>query len=429
MKTLLVMTVLFLAPGVTSRGQDSPISDQSFAFKTYSTNYAFYPFVSVYMRTFDANHEPLTNLNASNLALMVKGRAYDKSKVDQFGNLRTYSIETLQNRGEAFRTIFVWDCSKTMEGQPFLDARDAIIKFINAKRAGDEVAILAIRDTKEGYDLISNFEKNSTMLLQRIADVKCDGQKTRLYDAIRHATEMCFAASQGDINATGAEYIVLSSIVVLSDGKDEGSAIDRGELISQINMMKIPIPIMSLAYSKVDTAFFKNLEALSKATFGRYWTVQETQEFARTVEKIHQINRQDYVVTFRVYDIPVDGEKHSFKIGLTYPSNTGKMLMNEGTFEAIDSSPLKLTPRGRQILEKLDARYPVVSEGPYMQSLGAPGAATPNVPAGAAVPAAIPAGVAVPPGVTVPGAAAPGSVPPPAAPVVAPETAPSGAAR
>lgn len=349
------------------------VSDQTFTFKVYATNYATYPFVMAYFRTFDQNRDPLVNLNYANVGLMVKGFAYDPKNVDLVNKTCQYSIETLENRDESFRTVFVLDASKTMEGAPFTDAMAALSTFISMKRPNDEISVLAVRDTNEGYQIVSNFEKDANLLMHALSEVQPDGMQTRLYDTVGAALEMCATASKASTSAMGtASYPILNSIVVLSDGKDEGSAVQRAELISKINTLDIPIPIFSLAFSTLDPGFFLNLEALSKATFGRYWLVSQTSEFVNIIRKIHQINRGDYVVTFRSY-VPVDGSKHPYKIAVQYPSNTGKSLHEAGEFEAIDSTPFRAQPAFSALMEKLEKHYPLLEQGPYMIAKPTPG--------------------------------------------------------
>ena len=388
----------------------APLGNDQYAFKIYAVNSGFYPIVQVYMRTWDQNRDPLVNVNYANIGLMVKGKNYDPAIFDPATRKTQYTIETLQNRQEGFRTVFVLDCSLSMAGKPFADAQSALMKYVEIKRPADQIAVIAIRDTDQGYELASGFEKDPTLLYQRIMDIKCDGQKTRLYDAVAGAMEMCATASQGGTSNDGSEHAVLSTIVVLSDGHDEGSAVARDELMNRIGQLPIPVPIFSLAYSHRNKAAFGNLEALSKGSFGRYWTHEDSQSFGATVQAIHQINRSDYVLTFRAYQ-EIDGAKHPLKVGISYPSNTGRFIYGDGEFEAIDS-PAKYVPEARAVFDQLQAMHPQLANNcPYV------GCAT-------GAPAPVPA-----PAVTPPPAPqdtpAPVVTPPQSTPAPAPEAAPA----
>jgi len=341
-----------------------------YGLKIYKVNNALYPYVQVYFRTFDQNQQPLVNLNDMNIGLMVKGQGYDPSK-------RQAVIQSLRQRPEATRTVLVLDASRSMAGAPFEASLGAAARFIDSKRPQDEVAVLAIRDTKEGYDIVSQFERDPGALGRRLLDVRADGMKTRLYDSIGAAMQMCGMTSQGAVSASPENYVVSCSIVVFSDGLDEGSALSREELNGRITNLGIPIPVYSLAYSKLNQKYFKNLESISKNSFGVYYLIGETtSKMQGVVEQIQNIIQSDYVVTFRSY-VPVDGEEHSFKLGVEYPSGSAKFTYENAKFEAIEPPPVAQV---QQLIQQLNQTIPPLPAGatsPYFDKTQVP-AATAN---------------------------------------------------
>lgn len=357
--------VIFMAAmvfGVLDVFAQAPIGTDTYSFKVYHVNYGFYPIVQAYIRTGDENREPLPNLNIANIGLQVKGRNYNPEIAIP---ARQYRIETLEKRSEGFRTVIVLDASGSMKGAPFADAISALTRFIEAKRPVDQVAVLAIRnDESSGYEIVSNFEPNPTLLYQRISDIKCDGQKTRLYDSVAAALEMCATALKGGVAAL--DYAVLTTIIVLSDGKDEGSAISKDALLNRIGQLTIPIPIHSVAFTNIGRENLLNIEAFSRATFGRYWDIEDTQKLASTMQEIHRINRSDYVVTFRAY-VPVDGESHTFRIGVEYPSGSGSFIPSSASFEAIES-PAVYHATLKEHYTRLIEQYPELPQPPVGDS-------------------------------------------------------------
>lgn len=335
-----------------------------YGLKIYRTDYSLYPFVQVYLRTFDAQMQPLVNLNERNIGLMVKGRTYDPMK-------RQFGIQSIRSREEATRSVLVIDASRSMAGAPFEDALRASIRFIESKRPQDEVAVLAIRDTAQGFDLVSQFERDERALARRIADIRADGMNTRLYDSIGAAMQMCGMSAQGSIGV-GGNPVVSCSVVVLSDGQDDGSSLSREELMTRISNMSIPIPIYSLAYSRISPAHFRNLEALSKNSFGVYYLIGETtSQMQRVVESIQNILQSDYVLTFRSY-VPVDGNRHNLKIGVEYPSGSGKYVFDDASFEAIQPPP---HPMVNEAIAKLTQRIPALDDqNPYWDQSSVPNA-------------------------------------------------------
>src|SRR5262249_49813865 len=155
---------------------------QGYALKIFRVEPGLYPFVQVYFRTFDQNKQPLINLNELNVGLMVNGRSYNPTKMQ-------YRLESIKARREAIRSILILDASESMKNGPSEAARTAAARYIDSKRAQDQVALIAIRDTKEGYEVVSNFERDPGALGRRLADVRCDGRRTRLYDTIGAAMQ------------------------------------------------------------------------------------------------------------------------------------------------------------------------------------------------------------------------------------------------
>ena len=349
-----ILAALLTLISVSASGASDP---GGYGLKIYKVNSGLYPYVQVYFRTFDENQQPLVNLNAMNVGLMVKGKAYDPAK-------RQYQINSIRQRQEATRTVLILDASKSMSGAPFKAALTAAARYIDSKRPQDEVAILSIRDNnKNGYDVISEFERDPGALGRRLADVKADSNKSRIYDTIGAAMQMCGMSAQGSVTPSAENYIVSCSIVVFSDGLDEGSALSREELNARITGLNIPIPIYSLAYTK-QSKYFKNLESLSKNSFGIYYLIGESLDnMQQTVEKIQNIIQSDYVLTFRSV-VPVDGEEHAIKVGVEYPSGSGKFTYENAKMEAIEPPPV---PAILQEIQRLDSLFPPLPAGatPY----------------------------------------------------------------
>ena len=190
---LLVLVTGFTAGAASAQPGYGFASSGTYGIKIYKTESALYPFVQVYFRTFDSNGRPLVNLNELNIGVMVKGRSYDPMK-------RQYFVQSIRQREEATRTVLVMDASGSMKGTPFNAAMRAATRFIDSKRPQDEIAILAIRDRKDGYQKVSTFERDPGALGRRLADVRPDGRHTRLYDTLGAAMQMCGMSSQGSIS-------------------------------------------------------------------------------------------------------------------------------------------------------------------------------------------------------------------------------------
>ncbi|PIE69813.1 MAG: hypothetical protein CSA21_00395 [Deltaproteobacteria bacterium] len=351
----LLATALF---SVNATAATDPSSNlQGYGIKIFRTESGLYPFVQIYLRSFDQNMEPLINLNERNLGLMVAGRVYDPDK-------RQYFVQSIRNREEMIRSIIVIDTSATMKGAPFEATLQAAARFINSKRAQDQVAIIALADNKEGFELVSNFERDPGTLGRRLADLEAVGQKSRLYDSVGFAMQLAAGVGAGGTSTGDADYAASTSIVIFSDGKDEGSAVTRNDLMTRITNMAVPVPIYSLAYTKIDPDYLKNLQALSKNSFGKYYHIGEALErMTRSVEDIQNILQSDYVVTFRAY-LPIDGSQHRIKVGMEYPSGSGKIRYQTSQLETLSPPAFKKVLGAQQ---RLDQALPALKDrNPYM---------------------------------------------------------------
>jgi len=330
--SIALSTTMFAALTLSSMASNAA-DPGGYGLKIYKVESGLYPHVQVYFRTFDENQQPLVNLNELNVGLMVKGKAYDPVK-------RQYRLNSIRQRQEATRSVLILDTSSSMAGAPFNAALNAVVHFIESKRPQDEIAILSIdkNGNKTGYNMVSEFERDNGALARRLASINANSKQSRIYDTIGAAMQMCGMSSQGSASPGKGDYIVSCSIVVFSDGKDEGSALSREELNARISALAIPVPIYSLAYTK-NTKDFKNLESISKNSFGVYYPIGESVERLQpTVEQIQNILQSDYVLTFRSA-IPVDGEEHAIKVGVEYPSGSGKYTYESAKMEAIEPPP------------------------------------------------------------------------------------------
>ncbi|WP_133510124.1 vWA domain-containing protein [Candidatus Thiosymbion oneisti] len=361
-----MIVVLILFNGTVSAPGYGFVAPGEHAVVIYRTDFSLYPFIRIYLRTFDDKMQPLPDLNEYNVLLMIRGRPYDPRK-KQFG------IQSMRGRREATRSVLVIDASQSMghktegvESQalrskahtPFEEMLRAAVRFIEGKRPQDEVAVLLVRDTKEGYAVVSRFERDGRALARRLAAMRADGLKTRLYDAIDAALRMC------GTNSEDSNSVVSCSVLVMSDGKDEGSAITREDLMTRIAALPSPYPIYSLAYSPTNRTHFKNLEALSKNSLGIYYRVGERPSGMRPIlAEIRNLLHSDYVVTLRSY-LPADGARHDIAVGVEAPRGSGNYAFDNSFFKAIRQPFTREVEEAKLLLAKKIEKLPDGAE-PY----------------------------------------------------------------
>jgi hypothetical protein len=369
----LIILGLVLAIGLAakiSHAGTGATGQQGYGLKIFRVESALYPFVHVYMRTFDQEMNPLVNLNVLNIGVMVEGRAFDPKK-------KQYQIQSIHNREEAIRSILVLDTNKNMKGPDFEAMIRAAARCIDAKRPQDQVALIALDNSSEGYTVLSNFDREPGILGRRLADLQPRGERTRVYDGVAGAMQLAGGVGAGSGSSSEVDYIVSTSIIVLGSGKDDDSAVSRSDLMTRISSLKIPVPIYALCFTGKDGKDQRDLQALAKNSFGKYYPIGATYDtITRSVEDIQNIMQSDYVLTFRS-PIPVDGGRHNVKIGVEYPTGSGIMYYDTSMFETIEPPTF---PRILEAQQKLDKAIPALkNEELYLRNPFVPVAAAPAV--------------------------------------------------
>ena len=367
---LILLALVLVAVLVANIGHAATgtVGQRGYGLKIFRVESGLYPFIHVYLRTFDQEMNPLVNLNVLNIGVMVEGRAYDPRK-------KQYLIQPIRSREEGTRSILVLDTNKALKGADFEAMVRAAARFIDAKRPQDQVALLALDNSGEGYTVLSNFDREPSILGRRLADLQPRADKTRLYDGVAAAMQLAGSAVGGD-SSSEVEYIVSTSIIVLGSGRDDDSAISRSDLMTRISSLKIPAPIYALGFTGTEGKEQRNLQALSKNSFGKYYPIGSTHDtITRSIEDIQNIMQSDYVLTLRAY-IPVDGGRHNVKVGVEYPTGSGIMYYDASSFEAIEPPTF---PRILEAQQKIDKAIPALGkdEELYLKNPFAPVGSTP----------------------------------------------------
>ncbi|MDX9834937.1 MAG: hypothetical protein RBT36_06915 [Desulfobulbus sp.] len=187
--------------------------------------------------------------------------------------------------------------------------------------------------------------------------------------------QMAAGAVSSGSSSSDVNYTVSTSIVVLSNGRDDDSAISRSDLMTRISGLKIPVPICTLCFAGGEDRDQRNLQALAKNSFGKHYRIgADYGTITRNIEEIQTIMQNDYVLTFRAY-IPADGGRHHVKIGVEYPTGSGIMYYDSSTFEALEPPTF---PGIIEAQQKIDKAIPAIREDElYLKNPFAPGSAAP----------------------------------------------------
>ena len=124
----------------------------------------------------------------------------------------TVELETIREKGDNVTVLIAVDASKSMRGAPIDSVKSAMKNFIMQVKEEDQIAIISFHDDVE---TIVDFTSSKDTLINNIDSVEATGSITEMYYGIVSGLKM-LNETEG-LNET-------KILIVLSDGKDEGTA-------------------------------------------------------------------------------------------------------------------------------------------------------------------------------------------------------------
>jgi VWFA-related protein len=143
----------------------------------------------------DAGNNPVPNLQKSNFTV------YEDGEPQEIGYFAEEDAPS--------SVVLLMDVSSSMEGKELQEAKRAALEFINQSRPDNEIAVVAFNDQVR---ILRAFTRDRAQIRSAIDQLAAAGG-TALYDALARAIELMPTARY-------SRHIIL----LLSDGKDEGSS-------------------------------------------------------------------------------------------------------------------------------------------------------------------------------------------------------------
>ena len=244
---------------------------------------ANFPEIKAYISIVDDTSNPVKGLLESHFDVMEDGAP---GPMD-------FRIESMLLSEEPIAVVLAIDTSGSARGKVIKHAREAALKFVEGLGENDLVAIVDFNDQEH---IISEFTSDKETLKKAIEGLKVGGTKTTLYDAIYKALEM----------ASRPALPFRRVVIVLSDGKDEGSALTISDVINKAQASNILVYTIGLG-SKVDN---QPLTRISRLTGGTFLFTSTSAELANLYDRISEQLKNQYILTYVSSSIVGDGQQH-----------------------------------------------------------------------------------------------------------------------
>jgi hypothetical protein len=272
-----------------------------------SQAHSWLPRITAYVDLLDSNGEPVTNLKANQFSASVQERP-----------IKVVQVQPFEESGEGVAYIFLVDVSKSISDSQFEEMRKAINAWIEGMSPLDRMAIYSFG---EEYKPVIDFTADQQDLKNALATLRPTDRRTLIHLALERALELSKRSDKG--------LPARRAIVVLTDGKDEGSGLTAEDVIRR----SIPsgtqpaIPIYAIGYSRLPAKekqiYLDELHRFAVVSGGLFQEA-EARPLAETYGQMNRAIRRVSVLHMECDGCRPDLQSHALQISV----NLGGMIQN-----------------------------------------------------------------------------------------------------
>jgi len=224
------------------------------------------------------NGSPFLNLKKEDVRLTISSMKSNE-KIDDF------EIEKIVSPDHPLNLAMLVDCSESMKGAPFSNAKSAIKDFLSQLRDIDRIMIIGFADD---INVKTDFEADKYKAMSAVDSLSL-GEYTLLYDAINESIERTKKLPPAG-----------RAIILITDGRDSqhdypiGSKLKLDDIVSKIASSNIPIYAIGLGNVDKD-----KLERIVKASGGRTLYTPDPTEIKDMYQEILNLLKDEYIITFK----------------------------------------------------------------------------------------------------------------------------------
>jgi len=256
---------------------------------------ARHPELKVYCDVLDSSGRPVPGINARQLSASVGKEQAQITEVKSFAD-----------SGEGVAYILLIDVSRSLRRQQFAQMREALEILVSNMQQRDRAAIITFG---EDCVLLADFTANKDDLKARLESLGPSDNRTRFHAGLVRALDMSQRKDPGLPDRR--------VIVVLTDGKDEGSGLAVEDVMGKIR--QVHVPIYAIGYSGLPGGerqqYLEILHRLSRTSGGVYREAGSG-SLRDIYLEMEQTIRRVYVAKLMCPACPADGQTYRLQINL-----------------------------------------------------------------------------------------------------------------
>ena len=234
-----------------------------------------------------------------------------------------------ETQDQRLNLMFLVDVSGSMKGPPLNDAKNALVSFLAKTRPQDQFALTSFADEDKPRSLFADPREKITDALRNLS---VEGKRTKLYQALYNALK------KGPKDDLGTRQI----IVVVSDGKDEGSDVTLEQVITESKATLVPI--YAVFRGEIERSFADVLAGLANAAGGNFFSTRNRDEIATALEQIYRLETNSLAVRFAYQADRAGGATENAVIELRQPDGTALRAKFPEKIPALFTAPTPSKP-------------------------------------------------------------------------------------
>ncbi|MHA2621021.1 MAG: FHA domain-containing protein [bacterium JZ-2024 1] len=257
-------------------------------------DYSGYPEMRVYFTALNPLNLPLVGLTTENVLLKEDGIA-----------VSAYRVSSADTIGEPLRVALLIDESGSMKQQGAMDAvKAALTGFLEDLDPAAQVRLSAFGDR---VHVISDWETPRAEAISRVNSLSASATRTLLFDGLADVMTVLKAEERGR-----------RAIIVMTDGRDEGSKLTADDVAR--SAQDLGVPLFALGFGS--SADMDTLERLARLSGGWAVRAQTPKDLASFYEFVQTYLMSTLVLVYETRAKP-GAEKHAIALefkrgGVTY---------------------------------------------------------------------------------------------------------------
>ncbi|MGH8489120.1 MAG: FHA domain-containing protein [Gammaproteobacteria bacterium] len=226
-------------------------------------------------------------------------------------------VKSFLDSGQDLAVLVCIDVSGSMAGAPLKDIKQALLAFLHDRKTLRVAVMVFASDIKS----VVGFEADPGQLTAALGGLKAGGRasKSRLYDALYQALDDYETAMTTDAIPKRMR------IMVISDGKDEGSSASSDSVKMRSNALGIPID--AVGRGKIEDQYIESLRHLAEESGGRFAHAQpDLLNLKDALVRIYRELTETQTVVAYFKNLPAAGERLTEVVGIEVRQPNGRSL-------------------------------------------------------------------------------------------------------